>query len=213
MLRHIKLSQDEEVLSHQAQLARMFGILSGQLVAEHRTRTIHPDGRRENVAEHSLMLVKVAIALAEEYYPGLDAGKIAIFASLHDDLEAYVGDTPTDSIAQHDPAEKKKREAAGLSRLVQDFSGVSPSYVSHMEEYEQQVTPEARFVRVVDKIMVELIHFPNQGAVLKQYYSHDSASEAITASAQRLMAEYPEYIDLISVKVELARHLADKYLR
>lgn len=154
-------------LSDTANIALAFGYLVSRLASEERTRTVHPDGRNENVAEHSLMLVKVATVIAELYYPQLDSGRVAIFASLHDDVEAYVGDTPTDSIARHDATEKKQREERALEQISHEFASISSRYVQHVQAYEKQEETEARFVRVVDKIMVELIHFPNKGVVLR----------------------------------------------
>lgn len=122
-------------LSDKANLSLAFGYLTSRLCAEERTRTVHPDGRNENVAEHSLMLVKVAVALAEKYYPNLNSGKVAIYASLHDDVEAYVGDTPTDHIANHSPTDKKQREAEALHQLEKEFSDITPAYVNHVKTY------------------------------------------------------------------------------
>ena len=200
-------------LSNQANLAVAFGALSSRLVQELRTRTIHPDGRSENVAEHTLMLVKVATSLAQEYYSELDAGRVAIYASLHDDVEAYVGDTPTDSIAKHNSDDKKQREEAGLMQLTSEFKPVAPAYVRYATEYEAQVIAEARFVRVVDKIMVELIHLPNEGSELKKYYTPESAGEATKRNADKLMLQYPEYEQLIAVRSEIAHYMIDRFLR
>lgn len=202
----------DDRLSNQANLAIAIGALSSRLVNELRTRTVHPDNRRENVAEHTLMLVKVSISLAQEYYPDLDPGKVAIFASLHDDVEAYVGDTPTDSVAQHDPDAKKKREEAGLKKLISEYSVVAPMYVQGIKEYETQQIPEARFVRVVDKLMVELIHIPNKGAELRKYYDKSSARQATLMNAEKLKRQYPEFGEMIDVRSEIARYLIATYI-
>jgi len=85
-------------LSHAANTAIQMGAIASRLVLEERTRTHHPDGRAENVAEHSFMLAKVAAEIAAIMYPELDRGRIALYASVHDDIEAYVRDTPTDRI-------------------------------------------------------------------------------------------------------------------
>lgn len=112
------------------------GALASRLALEERTRTIHPDGRRENVAEHAFMLAKVSLALAETLYPWMDRGKIAEYAINHDDVEAYVGDTPTDVIAQHNPIDKQALEHAGLQQLVSEYESVSPAYTKVVAEYE-----------------------------------------------------------------------------
>ena len=199
-------------LSDKANLSLSLGYLTSRLCEEERTRTVHQDGRNENVAEHSLMLVKVAVALAEEYYPNLDSGKVAIYASLHDDVEAYVGDTPTDQIAKHNPEVKKQREARALNQLGAEFGRISQSYVNHVKIYEEQKEPEARFVRIVDKIMTELIHFPNEGAVLKEHYTASTAAKANEDQLQHFLNEYPDFPELARVKHELASYLGSKYL-
>ena len=203
---------DDGRLGPQAYLSRAIGALSSQLARELRTRTVHPDGRRENVAEHSLMLVKVASSLADEMYPDLDVGQVALFAALHDDVEAYVGDTPTDSIAMHDVAAKKRREHRALEQIRLEYGGVAPKYVERLIAYEKQEIPEARFVRVVDKLMVELIHFPNEGAELKKHYTAAEALKVTKQNASRLLGDYPEYKDIIDARAELATYLIDNFL-
>lgn len=193
-------------------MAIAFGALSSRLVNEPRTRVVHPDGRRENVAEHTLMLIKVATVLAQEKYPELDAGKVAIYASLHDDVEAYVGDTPTDTVAKHDAQSKKEREALGLVQLSWEYKSSAPKYVQLLSEYEAQQIPESRFVRVVDKIMVELIHIPNKGAELRKHYTAESAREATARNAAKLREQYPEYSDLVDTRSEIAHYLIDNFL-
>lgn len=102
-------------LSSGAKLSIQMGALAGSLVTVERTRVIHPDGRAENDAEHSFMLAKVAPELANELYPELDDNLVARFAILHDDVEAYVGDTPTDALADLDQSPKDALERIGQS--------------------------------------------------------------------------------------------------
>src|SRR3712207_5365806 len=49
--------------------------------------------RSDNDAEHSWSLSLMAVALAPEINPQLDVGKISIFATVHDLVEIYAGDT------------------------------------------------------------------------------------------------------------------------
>jgi 5'-deoxynucleotidase YfbR-like HD superfamily hydrolase len=194
-------------LSKEVNIILAHGSLASRLTAEQRTRTYHPDGRRENVAEHGFMLAKVAVALADELYPWLDRGKVAIYSIDHDDVEAYVGDTPTDSIAGHDKDEKKRREAFGEDRLVSEYVELSPGYVQDVVEYENQVVYEAQFVRIVDKMMVLLIHLPNHGDSLRQNYSYQQCLTDIEATERELLEQYPHFIELIQIRSQLARHV------
>lgn len=194
-------------------VAIAMGALASRMVREERSRTDHPDGRKENVAEHSYMLAKVATALADEIYPWLDKGKVALYAISHDDVEGYVGDTPTDSIANHDPELKELREALGLQQLTAEYQDLVPGYVAEVNTYEQQEEYEAQFVRIIDKFMVLLIHIPNDGAVLKANYNYDTLIRDARAVERKLLAQYPHFIEIIEMRTQLSDYLAEKYLK
>ena len=57
--------------------------------------TFHPDGiRRETDTDHTVMLGVLAAALASRWHTlGLNVGRVAEFALVHDLAEAYAGDT------------------------------------------------------------------------------------------------------------------------
>lgn len=196
-----------------ANTALAMGALASRMTQEERTRTYHPDGRRENVAEHSYMLAKVSLALADQLYPWMDRGKIAIAALGHDDVEAYVGDTPTDPVANHDPALKEHIEAAGIEQLVTEFAPLTPSYVDDVVTYEKQLGFEEQFVRIVDKMMVLLIHIPNEGASLREHYTYEQFEKSTYIKEYELLEQYPHFIELIEMRTELALHIGQKYIR
>ena len=199
-------------LSRSNNVARSMGAIASRMVQEKRSRTVHPDGRRENVSEHENMLARVAPHMAAEMYPWLDRGRIALYATIHDDVEAYVGDTPTDSIAQHDPAAKKERERLGVEQLVLEYQDIAPAYVNDILAYEAQGAEdyEAQFVRIVDKFMVLLIHIPNNGEVLLQNYTYDEYMSATYESERKLLEQYPHFIELIEMRTELAQYIGDQ---
>lgn len=192
-------------------LAIAMGAMASRLVREERTRTVHPDGRSENVAEHALMLVKVATRLAREFYPQLDAGAVAIQSADHDDVEAYVLDTATDRISDADRRLKHRREAYGLSILQQEYADVSPSYVEDVTAYEMQTSAEAEFVKLVDKWMVLLIHIPNEGHALLANYTYEEYLQRTYAEDQRLRTEFKRFPELIDGRTELALYLGRKF--
>lgn len=194
-----------------ANVAITMGALSSRLVQIERTRTDHPDGRAENVAEHSLMLSKVAPELASQLHPELDANLVASFASLHDDLEAYVGDTPTDTLSTANLDEKESQEGLALEQLSRDFSHM-PRYVELIRQYEAQTTPESRFVRGVDKLMVLLIHIPNEGSVLRSHYTKESFLQAERELLERDGHKYGEFDSIRKLRIEIGQYLAEAYL-
>jgi putative hydrolase of HD superfamily len=199
-------------LSDAAKAALNMSALASRLVQVERTRILHPDGRAENDAEHSFMLAKVAPELAHLLYPELDENLVARFAVLHDDVEAYVGDTPTDMLANLDQQSKDKLESAGLKQLGHEYAHL-PSYVKLIEQYEAQSVPEARFVRAVDKLMVIVTHFFNNGKVIKQHYTYDSFIKSEKELLVRDSYKYGEFKLVMALRKELGTELADMFLK
>jgi putative hydrolase of HD superfamily len=112
-----------------------------------------PPERCESVADHSFGVALLALLLAETYFPDLDPGKVIRLALLHDFGEIYAGDiTPFDGI---DQAEKVRREQAGAAQVLAKLPQ-GERYLALWEEYEQQHSPEARFVRQIDRLEMAL---------------------------------------------------------
>ncbi|HSH56119.1 MAG TPA: HD domain-containing protein [Candidatus Limnocylindrales bacterium] len=184
--------------------------LSSRLALEDRTLVKHRGGRAENVAEHSFMLSVIAPVVAEEYYPELDANLIARFATVHDAVEAYVGDTATYDIDEAGLASKEEREKLGLQQLLHDYQGFK-KFCKLVSEYEDQKVPEVRFVRVMDKLMPLLIHFAEGGDTLRGHIEPPELLENSALRASKLRTDYPEFGRLIDAREELAL-LASKHL-
>ncbi len=170
--------------------------LASRLAAERRTLVNHPDGRAENVAEHSYSLGLVAQALAEKIYPNLDRGLIAQLAEIHDAVEAYVGDTPTHNISETGKIDKKNREEQGLLALKHEFADM-PGLLALIDMYEAQEVPEARFVKIVDKMMPNFVNFIEGGHTLRAETNRSEHIGRNLAKADEYQAEYPEFFELI----------------
>ncbi len=206
-----KKPEHDPRISAPVNLAISMGAIASRLVREERTRTLHPDGRNENVSEHALMLVKVATRLACEFYPSLDAGLVAIYSADHDDVEAYVKDTATDHISEADRISKHQREEYGLTILQQEYAEVSPTYVKDVTDYENQTSAEAEFVKIVDKWMVLLIHIPNEGKAIRANYTYEEYLQRTYLEEQRLHTSFKRFPELIDGRTELALYLGRKY--
>ena len=193
-----------------AQKALQVAALSSRLALEERTLVNHPTGRAENVAEHSHMLSLVAPVIAEEFYPDLDANLIGRFATIHDAVEAYAGDTATHIISDQELQQKAEREAVGLEQLKQEYAHL-PTFVKLVEMYENQEIKEARFVRIIDKWTPILVHFADGGATLRSYTKRKELRENFVRRAERLRKEYPDFDELVTVRIELTE-LAGKHL-
>lgn len=121
--------------------------------------TFHPDGvTPESDADHTVMLGLVAPALAglwPQY--GLDQGRVAELAAIHDLVEVYAGDTSTLlELSQEAKLDKAIRESKALDRIVIRFGPVLPWISLRLFEYEHRRTPEARFVKAVDKFLPKI---------------------------------------------------------
>lgn len=195
-------------ISDIAYTALQFAALSSRLALEDRTLVKHITGRTENVAEHSHMLSLVAPAIAEQYYPQLDPHLISRFATIHDAVEAYVGDTTTHNITEEGLKQKRQREITGLERLRQNFAGF-PAFINLVNQYEDQILPEARFVRVVDKWTPVLVHFADQGATVRGYTNPTKLLENYRPYAERLYHQFPDFRELVAVREELTALVAE----
>ena len=102
------------------------------------------EGRHESTAEHSWRLALLAAVLTGER-PELDMQRVVLMCLIHYLGEAFDGDVP--AIAQ-------------LTRLLPPEAGATIREI--WEEYEACQTPEARWVKALDKAETIIQH--NQGA-------------------------------------------------
>ena len=107
-----------------------------------------PQARCESVAEHTFGNAMLCLLLLHEF-PELDGDKVLRMALLHDIGEAYVGDiTPEDRV---DSADKSAREASAVERILGKLPG-GKQLIEEWHDYEHQSTPEARFVKQIDRL-------------------------------------------------------------
>jgi putative hydrolase of HD superfamily len=131
--------------------------------------TLHEDGETlESDTDHTVMLALCACSVAEKFYPHLDLGKVAQFATVHDLVEAYAGDTDTFNISAEGRKEKEEREAKSLQAIEETLKDSYPWIARTIREYESLESKEAQFVKMMDKLMTKLTHMTNEGAQLKK---------------------------------------------
>ena len=111
-------------------------------------------GRQESTAEHSWRLALMGLVLAP---PDLDRLKIVALCLTHDLPEAIGGDIP--AADRPDKARKTAAERADLAVLLAEApTGVRAEIAALWEEYETAATPEARFVKALDKLETVMAH-------------------------------------------------------
>ena len=170
--------------------------------------TYHQDGlTAESDTDHTVMLGLVACAIADQHFPNLNVGLIAQYALVHDLVEVYAGDTPTLRMPSSDAkAEKAAREHAAFLRLQREFGGTLPWLPALIESYESRLTPEARFVKALDKLLPKITHILN-GAVTIHKQGMNPAElaeryETQIGELQSYAADFPTLFELRSVLVD-----------
>ena len=186
------------------------GAIAEQLSTEERFLVDHPSGRAENDAEHAHMLSRIAPIIAMRYFPELDAGLTSLYATIHDDVEAYVGDTPTHEYKKEVLENKASIEELGLKQLLKEYSHL-PEYTRLIKSYEAQKKPEARFVRMLDKLMPIVMHFNDRGANLNKHWSKTEFTHHAHAKTDRFRDDYPEFGLLFEARTELIEFVSKNY--
>lgn len=111
-----------------------------------------PVERCESVAEHCFMVAVLSLWLGHKF-PGLDSERVLRMALLHDIGEIYAGDiVPSDQVSKE---QKFQLEKAAIEKVLQKLAG-SAQYLELWQEFEQGTTPEARFVRQIDRLEMGL---------------------------------------------------------
>lgn len=130
----------------------------------------------ESVADHSYGVALLAYLLCPK---DLDRTRVLELALLHDLAEVVTGDiTPYDGV----PSEKKSRdETEALTALLLPL-GRGPEELDLLRDYQQQRTPEACFVKALDKLEMSL-----QSQIYQTEYGHDLSE--FRASARDVLSK------------------------
>lgn len=149
--------------------------------------TRHEDGvRPETDSDHSIMLALVACDMAPA---GLSKARIAEYAIVHDLVEAYSGDVQTLTINDAGRAEKEERERAAMARIRAEL-GYDSWIVRKLASYEAQVEREARYVRLMDKVLPKLTHLFNGCCAAAKLTDRAGFIAAHEAQHLKLSCEY-----------------------
>ena len=149
-----------------------------------------PPERCETVAEHTLGVAVLAMWLADQYFPALDSQKLLRMALLHDFGEIYAGDiTPADGVIAED---KRQQETEAVQSIFSKLSQ-GEAYISCWQEFEAGRTPEARFIRQIDRLEMAL-----QASIYRQQGL--ATPEEFMVSARKAIHD-PELLELL-VEIE-----------
>ncbi len=206
-----KIPKVDNSISDLGKVLLELGALSEALANEDRFLVDHASKRPENDAEHAHMLSRTAPFIAMFIYPNLNPGLTSLYATIHDDMEAYVGDTPTHQYIKTLFENKQRAEKEALGQLLKDFKHI-PEYTKLLRDYEEQKIPEARFVRLLDKIMPILMHYNDKGACLRNHWTKKEFLYHANAKTDRFRKDYSEFAELLEVRSELIKYIAETFL-
>ena len=128
------------------------------------TRKTRPLGldRYENSAEHSWQIAMLALTLMPYAPQPVNAERVVGLLLVHDIGEIDTGDTLV--YIDAGAAERKAAERVAVQRI---FGLLSPAQAAHFlalwEEFDDEVTPEARFAHAVDRAMPALLNLAGGG--------------------------------------------------
>ncbi len=191
----------------------VLGDLAVRFADVHRT-TLYPDGHYENDAEHSFHLALSAVELAANYHPELDVGLVSQFSIVHDLPEVHAGDSPSFKRTKEAEAQKEKAEAAALERLLKEL----PSYTANLlKRYEEQIEPEARFVRLIDKLLPPIIHAVAVHANKEDFLDRfdlktiEDIDDANKRFLEKLQKMFPEFDFILILREAVAQTSRDRF--
>ncbi|CAL1537261.1 unnamed protein product [Lymnaea stagnalis] len=128
----------------------------------------------ESVAEHMYRMAMMAFALPSN--SGLDRDKCIKIALVHDMAESVVGDlTPWCGVSKDEKSKREKDATHHMSSLVSEEAG-QEMYQLWLE-YEDQTSPEAKFVKDLDKfeMLFQAYEYENQLSKpksLQEFFDH-----------------------------------------
>lgn len=171
------------------------------------------NGERESDVEHSFMLAMIAPTIAKAVRPDLNIDLVRQYALIHDIIELETGDVATFSVSPEEQAEKERREKEALEKLCQKLP---PLEAAALRSYERQDTPEARFVRMLDKLLPAIVDFTGQGTRVVEEDFGISSLEELRASHDKLAAKWRtmfnnEFPELEQAYAVLAYLFENKY--
>jgi adenylate cyclase len=171
-------------------------------------------GQRENDVEHSYMLAVAAPEMLNALQLNLNIEKVTRFSLAHDLIEVKVGDVATFNLTPEQLSEKERLEEEAKEALLKELP---PLIAESLEEYERQDTPEAIFVRMVDKLLPLAVDVTGDGIrVLKEDYgvaSYEELVQSHNALHARINEKFGrDFPDLVAAHAVMCEIIEEKYV-
>lgn len=138
--------------------------------------------RRENDAEHTWHLAMMALVLAEHANEQVDLTRVIQMLLVHDLVEIDAGDTfAYDDRGHADKEERERRAADRIFGLLPHDQAMALR--SLWDEFEERVTPEARFASAIDRLQPMLHNYYTRG---KSWKNHRITSDRVLGRNQHI---------------------------
>lgn len=192
MTKHEGTESQQELAQKLQPAILSLGALAAKFGETYRATWLNPEGTLESDTDHTVRLSLIACAVAADYDSRLNVGMVAQFATIHDLVEVYATDTPTLNAGKDVIEDKDAREALALQRIKSEFDEHLPWVSRTIEEYESQNTPEARFVKILDKVMPSISHLTCGFTMLRSF--NIKTPEDVDASVTQTSARISKYV-------------------
>jgi putative hydrolases of HD superfamily len=131
-------------------------------------RSLITDGSRyENDVEHSWHLAVMVTLLSEYAAESVDLMRTVKMVLIHDIVEIDAGDTIIyDTAGRKEVVQAEQAAADRIFGLLPDDQ--SSEFRAIWDEFEQRITPEARFARALDRLQPIMLNVATQGRTWRE---------------------------------------------
>ena len=194
----MEISNDLPTASTESTNRQMqFLLVSDQLKNVERRTFISDGSRHENSAEHSWHLalaVMLFAPLARD--KNLDVGHAIQLALVHDLVEIGAGDTYVYDAAGRETQAAREMEAADeIFGMLPNAQGAE--FRAKWDEFEELQTPEAQFVRALDRMLPLVLNFVTGGKAWVEHQINVEQVRALNLPALEAAPALKEYFEAL----------------
>ncbi len=170
-------------------------------------QTYLADGmRKENDAEHAWHMALFVMVLSEYANEDIDVLKTMKIVLIHDLIEIYAGDTYAYDSKGNES--KRGRELAAADRLFNILpKDQAEEFRALWDEFEENITPEARFANTMDKIQPLMLNNASEGRSWKEHGVHASQVYGRNEKTHLGSEELWKYADETFIRPNVGRQL------
>lgn len=170
-------------------------------------QTYLADGmRKENDAEHAWHMALFVMVLSEYANEDIDVLKTMKIVLIHDLIEIYAGDTYAYDSKGNES--KRERELAAADRLFNILpKDQAKEFRALWDEFEENITPEARFANTMDKIQPLMLNNASEGRSWEEHGVHASQVYGRNEKTHLGSEELWKYADETFIKPNVGKQL------